>query len=108
MTRIQLARYCLIASAFVLAGLLLYSARGGVLPEARADMVLQKGNLTFLTTPTANNEEALFVIDNVSQRLLVYTIELRRGGQVELKVSRSLKQMFGPSGRSAGGGRPSR
>ena len=107
MTRIQLACYCLIASAFVLAGLLL-NGSDSVLPEARGDMVLSKGNLTFLTTPTANDEEALFVLDNVSQRLLVYTVQLRRPGRVDLKGNYPLQPMFGTKAPRPDGGRPRR
>ena len=105
MTCIESARYSLIASACVLAGLLVYSAGGRVLPQAYGGMGLTKGNLTFLTAKSANDEEALFVLDNVSQRLLIYTTSLRgRRGLVEPKVNRHLQQMFGTN-EIGGGGR---
>ncbi len=94
MNRVHLACCCFIASAFVLTGLLVFST-GRILPEAKGEMVLAKGNLTFLTARTANNEEALFVLDNVTQRLLIYTTELSgRQGILQLKENRPLPQMF--------------
>ena len=108
MTRIQLACYSLLAAAFVLAGLLLYSAGGPVLPEAHGEMVLSKGNLTFLTARSASDEEALFVLDNRSQRLLIYTTDLRgRRGRIEPQLNQSLQQMFGigDTGAERTGGR---
>ena len=105
MTCIESARYSLIASACVLAGLLVYSAGGRVLPQAHGGMVLTKGNLTFLTAKSANDEEALFVLVNDTAPPEIYTTSLRgRRGLVEPKVNRHLQQMFGTN-EIGGGGR---
>ena len=100
MNRLQLACYCLIASAVVLTGLLL-SSTGRILPRAEAELVINKGNLTVLTARSASDEEAMFVLDNVTQRLLVYTLDLRgRTNALELRVNRSLADGFAPRRRS--------
>lgn len=78
MKRIELACCALLASAFVLGGLLLVQLdrHGGFASRADADMVITRGNLTIMTARTKSNEEALFILENVSERLLIFTLDL--------------------------------
>lgn len=110
MTRTQMACYGLIASAFILSGLLVVKLQGvDLLPKAHADQLLTRANLTIMTARTRNDEESLFVMDNISQKLLIYKIRLvGRKGRLELARSMDLKQLFGGGGGAdggAGGGR---
>ncbi len=88
MNRIQLACYALTASAFVLAGLLTLNHQPN---EAQASEVITQQGFTLMTALTAEDEESLFILNNSSGNLLVYTQELRGNagelvlvGQIEL------------------------
>ncbi len=87
-------------SAFVLGALLVVQMENKhVLSTAQADQVVFKNNITAMTTRTSQSEESLFILDNSSQRLLVYQTVLQGArGQVNLVESIPLNQMF------AGGG----
>lgn len=74
MKPIAIACYSLIASAFVLAGLLIVQLDARM--EAQASMVIARDNFTVLTARTRNNEESLFVLDNAAQRLLIYRVDI--------------------------------
>lgn len=105
MKKILPAACCgLLVSAFVLGGLLI--ARVGDLLENRAEaaMVIARDDFTLLTAKSRNAEEALWVLDNNTGRLLIYTFD---GRQVELHVSEDVSQMFGQrsGGNAPGGGR---
>ena len=76
MNNIQMACYALIASAFVLAGLLVYNLGGQ--NQAQAGMVISEGVFSIMTAQTRENEESLFVLENNSATLLVYRLELRK------------------------------
>ncbi len=96
MKRTELACYLLLASAFILGGLLVgeLNRRGGILPQADAEMVLTRGNLTLMTAKTRKDEEALFVLDNYSQRMMIFTVDLGKK-RMELALSPiSLKKLF--------------
>lgn len=93
MNRIQLACYCLLASAFVLAALLVVNLDGQLASPAHAAMAVQTNNATFITAQTREGEEALFVLDNLNNRLLIYTTNVGRG-QIELVGGISLNQLF--------------
>jgi hypothetical protein len=77
MRRIELACYALMACALVLAGLLVTRwQERSLLPQAQAEMVVTRDNFTAMTARTRNNEESLFVLENNSQRLLIYSLNL--------------------------------
>lgn len=76
MNRIHLACYGLIACAFVLTGLLLVQLDARFDTEAQASMVIARENFTLLTARTRASEEALFVLDNANERLLIYRLDL--------------------------------
>ena len=97
MTRTQMACHCLIASAFVLVGLLVVNAAPRLASEAEASLVIARDNFTLLTAKTRSDEEALFLLDNTTQRLLIYRLNLRRN-QVELVGGGDLRQIFRGAG----------
>ena len=105
MRRTELACYGLLASALLLAGMLIVQLQthGSLTPEANAAMTLTRGDLTVMTARTKNKEEALFVMDNITQELHVFTLDL---GKKRLKrnTTRRLDKIFGTTRRSVGGG----
>lgn len=108
MNRLHLACFSLIASAFVLAGLLIVAAPGHLTQKAQAEMLVNKDTVTMMTTLTRPGEEALFVIDSVNERLLIYRTELAGArGKLELAGNVDLRRLFGAvqAGPAGGGGR---
>ena len=104
----QIACTSLIASAFVLGGLLAVSLQNHI-PTAEATMVLNRDNYTMMTAQTKSDEEALFVIDSLNERLLIYVTTLTgTRGKLELLQSKDLSQLFTgtPTSTGGGGGRP--
>jgi hypothetical protein len=96
MTRIETACYCLIASAFVLTGFLLM--RVSAMPNtAEAALVISRDNFTLLTAKTRDSEESLFVINNSTDRLLIYTLDLGRK-RIELSGGADLAELFNRGG----------
>ena len=100
MNSIQTACYGLMASAFFLVGVLLVQLQGRVTATAEADMVLARQNFTVMTTRTKNDEEALFVLNNTTNRLLIYTAQVGRR-TLTLVGSEDMGLLFG----SGDGGR---
>ncbi len=100
MTRTQLACYSLLASSFVLAALLLVQLQGGsLLPSARAGEVVTRTNLTLLMARTRPDEESLFVLDDITQKVLVYKANLSgRKGRIELAKVIDLQEAFSVPG----------
>ena len=90
MTRIQLACCALLTSAFVLAGLLISQLS---VSAARADQVINEGGLTFLTANTQSNEESLFVIDNITARLIVVRADVNKN-RLEVLARQDLAGLF--------------
>lgn len=99
MTRIQMTCYCLIASAFILAGMLI-TQLAGVSNTAEADMVITRDNFTLLTAKTRSGEESLFIINNATNRLLIYTLDLPRKN-IELAGAADLSTIFRQGGDTA-------
>ncbi len=96
MNSIQTTCYALFASACVLAAALfmtLSQKNQSLDSAAHAEMVLNANNLSFLTTRTNAGEEALFVLDNTSARLLIYKTDLAKK-RLELVGSEDLKTLF--------------
>jgi hypothetical protein len=99
----QLACYALLASAFILGGLLLTNVKGALLAEqARAHMVINRQNFTVMTTLTRANEEAVFVLNNMTNRLLIYTLNVARNELVLVGNEDMARQFSFP----AAGARP--
>ncbi|MEX2214080.1 MAG: hypothetical protein WD768_08135 [Phycisphaeraceae bacterium] len=81
---------CLILAALVVT----MNQKGQTLePRAEAEMVLTANGLSFLTTRTNAGEEALFVLDNTSARLLIYKTDLAKK-RIELVATEDLKRLF--------------
>src|SRR5690606_8190263 len=72
------ACYLLMASAFVLTGILLVQIGHRMTPEAKAEMVAKSGGISLMTAVTRQGEESLFLLDDTSERLLVYTADPSR------------------------------
>lgn len=105
MTRMQLACVFLIASAAVLGGLLVsrLGDLGRLESQARANIVSSKGAYTFLTAQARAGDDAMFVIDNFSSQMLIYSVDVNRK-RMELAQSIDLNRLFagGPGGGGAG------
>lgn len=93
MNRTHAACYSLIASMFVLAGLLIVNVSGRLTPLAHADMVIGKESLTLLTASTRAGEEALFVLDSINEKLMIYRLDIAKK-QLELAGAADLRQLF--------------
>jgi hypothetical protein len=93
MNRTHLACYSMIASAFVLAGLLLVSLPERLVTSAEASLVLNKDTLTLMTARTRPDEEALFVLDGLSEKLLIYRLDIAKK-QLELVGAADLAEIF--------------
>ena len=107
MTRIQVACYSLLASAFILGGVLVSQVGDRAVPRAEAEMVIAQQQFTLMTGLTRNDEEALFVLDGRSQQLLVYRVKQRGGSwRMEPAGVMPMSQLFGGGrgGRGGGGG----
>lgn len=105
MSRIQLACYSLIASAFLLAGLLVVQVGDRLETPAEGAMVINQQNFTLMTARTRSNEEALFVMDDNSGQLMVYKTEVARD-RIELAAVVPIRQIFqGGQAQDIGGGR---
>lgn len=99
MNRIQTACYGLIASAFILAGLLIVQLSS--MPNtAEAAMVITRDNFTLLTAKTRSSEEALFIINNITSRLLIYSLNIGQK-RMELAGGADLNELFNRSGGAA-------
>ena len=104
MTRLQTACYCLIATAFVLAGILVVTLSSRMNNQAQAAMVIARDNFTVMTANTRAEEEALFVLDNANARLLIYRLDLPRK-QLTPVGAFSLADLFSRGGGTSGGDR---
>jgi len=93
MDRTKLACFGLLASAFVLAALLIVRLPA-VLPAAQAHMVDDKDRFSIMTAQTRANQESLFVIDQLNEKLLVYDLDVARGAGAG--VAGSLQLMGAP------------
>ena len=110
MNRTQLACLCLLASAFVLAALLIVRLPR-LTPSAQAGLVDDKGRFNIMTVQTRATQESLLVIDQVNEKLLVYDIVQGRGapgtfGRLNLLAVIDLPRDVFPSVNIPGGVNP--
>jgi len=103
MNRIQLACYTLIASAFILSGLLISRVGSPLDNQAYGNLVIDRENFTLLVAQSANDRQSLFILDGNRGRLNIYTPEVRKQ-ELELKTTVELSDLFG-SGAAGPGGR---
>jgi len=99
MNRIQTACFALLASAFLLAGILIVRVdQKAAQNAALADQVISQPSFTMMTSRTRGegdqSEESLFILDNNSGALLVYTPNV---GRKQLQWVRTIKmsELFG-------------
>ena len=104
MKNIEIACYALIASAFILAGLLMFNMRHALEQQAKADLVVNRQNFTVMTALTKDGEESVFVLDNVTSRLLVYSLNVQRKS-LELVANEDISRQFGFNDNKPGGTR---
>ena len=105
MTRIQASCFMLIASACVLAGLLVPRIGSPLDTPAQAELLLKSGNSTLMTASTNDDEESLYLVDGTRNRLLIYTTNIN-DNELELRQSLPLSRVFGEAvggGGSSGG-----
>jgi hypothetical protein len=91
MSRVQVACFCLIASAFMLAGMLAMQLRQ---TQAQGSMVIDREDFALLTTQTRPDEEGLFVLDNGTGSLLIYRMDLAND-EIVLNRVINLRQRMG-------------
>lgn len=103
MNHIQLACYSLLASAFVLTALLLVRIEDRFATPVQASEVITRESFTLLTARTEQDEESLFVVDNTSQRMLIYRTDIARK-RIELAQSVDLADLFNLAGGPGGAG----
>lgn len=106
MNRTQLACIVLIASAMVLGGLLVTRLQqtGPIENQAYGEMVLDRNSLIIMTARTKDDEEAVFVLEPNSQRLMIFLMDL---GKKRLMPAQQidLNQLFGGGSGNTGGSR---
>jgi hypothetical protein len=79
MSRIQMACYGLIASAFVLTALIVTRVSVMADNKAYADLVVHKDIVTMLTTSYTTDADIVYVLDSKQERLLAYSMNPNRG-----------------------------
>jgi hypothetical protein len=107
MGRTEVACYSLMASAFVLAGVWIAAAPDRLGPAAEASLVVGKETVTLMTARTRPDEEALFVLDSLRGKLLIYRLDLGKK-QLELSGSADLTQIFSDQREGDSGNRSKR
>ncbi|MFA7237349.1 MAG: hypothetical protein WC058_10835 [Phycisphaeraceae bacterium] len=110
MNRITIACYAMIASCFVLAGLLTVQIAQHAESVANAEMVIAKGDLSILSTQGVNQDEYVYVLDHRSQKMLMYSQTAR--GDIEplgfLDVGQEFAQRYAAGAGTGGNTRKSR
>ena len=95
MNRTTLACYSLLASAFVLAAIVFVQIQSSsILPQAQASMVVSNPPINAMTLKARNGEEFLCILENASQRLLIYRTDVARK-QLRLMKNIKLSDAFG-------------
>lgn len=100
MNRIQYACFALIASAFVLAGMLVSQMGSRLVQPAYAGEAILRDNLSTVTAQAREGEDALFVLDSISERLMIYRLEAGKK-RLELAASVNLAELFAGGGGNA-------
>lgn len=104
MNGIQVACWSLVASAFLLGGILVAELGSLQGDQAKANMVIDRNNFALMTAKTAPGAESLFVLDNMHGELLIYNMNLQNK-RLDLAGSVNLNATFGrqPQGGNGGG-----
>jgi hypothetical protein len=112
MKRIELACYCLIASAMVLGGIVLFKAADHVQNQAMANMIVTKDMVTIMSARVDQDKEMLYVLDNKNAQLLGYLIDPNKK-RIELMATFDVESfvqqgLAATSGNTGGRTRPGR
>jgi len=105
MNRNQFATWGLVVSAMLLAALLLVNLPRQMAAPAHAELLLNKDTFTLMTATSRPGEEALFLLDSVNERLLIYNVNLARK-RIEKAGALDMGQIFGGPGAPVGGVKP--
>ena len=100
MNRTRLACYSLLASAFVLASILLVRLDTHLTSSAFAGQSVTSGDFTVMTARTKNDDEALFVLDNINARLLIIKTDVNRKRIRVVEIVNLQRELSGGGGRS--------
>ncbi|MHC4995808.1 MAG: hypothetical protein ACYTGQ_12220 [Planctomycetota bacterium] len=103
MNRTQLATYSLIASAFVLAGLIIFQASRQAENEAQAAMVFNGEVVTMLTALFDSDNEIVYTLDNRQNILTAHALDPNRGGSIILLGRIDIGEAFSKLAGDAGG-----
>ncbi|MFW6031970.1 MAG: hypothetical protein ACOCTI_01190 [Phycisphaeraceae bacterium] len=99
MNRTRFACYCLLASAFVLGGLLVFQI--GTHSRAEAEMLVASDDVLIMTAKidvdSDGPEEGLFILEGSTGRLVLYTADLR-DDQIEPAEAIDVNRLFAPAG----------
>ena len=76
---------------------MLITQLAGMSNTAEASLVITRDNFTLLTAKTRSNEESLFIINNATNRLLIYKLDLPRN-RIELASGANLSDLFTQGG----------
>lgn len=100
MNRIQTACFMLLASAFVLTGVLVLQLdKIETRNAANADQVIaQPQSFSLMTARTRGDDESLFVLDSQSGKLVIYQPNVGRQ-QLEVVRAFELSELFGGNDR---------
>ena len=94
MNRTTLACYALLASAFVLSAILFIQMQNkSILAQANASMVINDAPVSAMTLRARNDDEVLCILENTSQRLLIYRTDVTRK-QMRIVQNINLSQYF--------------
>ena len=104
MNRTQLGCYTLLASAFVLAAMILMQASRLIDDRAHAEMVVNKDSVTMITTQFQTDSEILYILDSRSGRLFAYMLDPNTQ-VIQPMSTMDLGREFGAAGGGAGGDR---
>lgn len=109
MNRIQTACFCLLASAFLLSGILVVRLDSVTQQNtASADQVIaQPQSFSLMTARTRGDDESLFVLDSTSGKLVIYQPNVGRQ-QLEVVRAFDLSELFGGGNNDRGRGRGGR
>ena len=109
MNRIQLACYCLIASAIVTTALICSRASNLIDSPALAEMSVHKDMLTMISTKSqrAIDAEIIYVLDSKSEHLMAYQLDFNRKS-IDLLAAMDLAAEFGRKNPVVGKDKPGR
>ena len=102
MNRTQLACYGLLVSALILGGMLITQTGNLYEQKAEAAQVIARDNFTLLTAKSRNAEEALWVLDNASGQLMIYSFDIA-SNRIDMITTQNVGRIFSRFNSTGGG-----